>query len=148
MRRSISMVPLVMAGVLAGAFIPSRPSADEVAIRATVQKYFDGLVKFDAPLLAQAFDSTAMIMSAPRGRGLRRIPFPEWVKFTNGEAPAPADYPRYKNQILSVDIGGNAASVKTDLEWPGVHYVDYLSLLKVGEEWKIVNKIWWGEPRP
>jgi hypothetical protein len=37
---------------------------------------------------------------------------------------------------------GNAAVVKTDLEWPNIHYVDYLSLLKIDGEWKIVNKIW------
>ena len=53
-----------------------------------------------------------------------------------------------KNMILMKrysypeDITGTAAVAKVDLQWPRVHYVDYLSLIKIGDEWKIVNKIW------
>ena len=57
------------------------------------------------------------------------------------------DAATHANRIVSVDMRGTAAVVKTDLSWPNVHYVDYLSLLKVEGEWKIVNKIWWQERR-
>ena len=43
--------------------------------------------------------------------------------------------------IVSVDVTGNAASVKVLETYPHSTYTDYPSLLKLGGEWKIVNKI-------
>ncbi len=68
-----------------------------------------------------------------------------WRRFI--ERGRPEDANEYQNRIVSVDIAGTAASVKVDLLWPRVHYVDYLSLLKIGSEWRIVAKIWYQEPR-
>ena len=48
---------------------------------------------------------------------------------------------------MSENVIGNAATVKTDLEWPKLHYIDCLSSLKLDGEWRIVNKIWFQENR-
>ena len=48
----------------------------------------------------------------------------------------------------SVEITGNAGSAKIVLEYPTVTFTDYMSLLKVGDEWKIVNKVFYAEPKP
>ena len=50
-------------------------------------------------------------------------------------------------KIVAVDVTGNAASVKVFEEYPKSTYTDYLSLLKLGGEWKIVNKIYVAESR-
>jgi predicted nuclease with RNAse H fold len=44
--------------------------------------------------------------------------------------------------ILTVDVTGNAASVKVIETYPTSIYVDYLNLLQLGGEWRIVNKIY------
>ena len=50
-------------------------------------------------------------------------------------------------RIVSVDVTGNAASVKVLEAYDNAIYTDYLSLLKWNGEWKIVNKIYTVEPR-
>ena len=113
---------------------------DEEAVKETVQRYFDGIMHYDAEALREAFHPEArLVASLPNGR-VYDAPFEQWVQFT--ERTAPQDLTGYKNTIVSIDIAGNAAVAKTDLDWPTVHYVDYLSLLKIDGAWKIVNKIW------
>ncbi len=43
--------------------------------------------------------------------------------------------------IESVDVTGNAAAAKVQEEYPASTYNDYVSLLKLDGQWKIVNKI-------
>ena len=119
-----------------------RVNPDEDAIRQTVEMYFDALMQGDGELLKQAFDDQAVLM-ASRDAEIMRLPFADWVEGFQGNAKENPE--TYTNQIVSIDVYGTAASVKTDLQWPEVHYVDYLSLLKVGGEWKVVNKIFVGE---
>lgn len=118
---------------------------DEAEIRATVQKYFDGIMQYDTAILREAFHPDAQIMSSfPEGRRpYYNGSFEEWAQFTNGDAPE--DLSGYTNEIVSIDLAGHAAVVKTDLNWPTIRYIDYLSLLKIEGEWKIVNKIWFQE---
>jgi hypothetical protein len=49
-------------------------------------------------------------------------------------------------KITDVDITGNAASVKVVEIYEKSKYTDYLSLLKFGDGWRIVNKIYVAEP--
>lgn len=45
-------------------------------------------------------------------------------------------------RIVSVDHEGNAAMAKIEIKMPALKrvYTDYLMLLKIGEEWKIIHK--------
>ncbi len=114
---------------------------DEAMIRATVERYFQGMMEGSAATLRSAFDPGAVLIgTAEDGAALQRIPFAPWADSWDGRILQNSD--RYRNRITHVDITGDAAVVRTELVWPGVHYVDYLSLLKVNGEWRIVNKIW------
>ena len=53
----------------------------------------------------------------------------------------PADEAQRKRRVVMVDVTGDAAVAKVELDYPDVTLVDYFSMLKVGGEWKIVNKI-------
>lgn len=119
------------------------PNAEEAAVREAVDHYMKGIMQYSKAELEEAFWSDAHIMSYGR-RGLFDSPFSEWVGFTERNQP-PSDTSGYVNTVVSVDIAGNAAVVKTDLVWPNVHYVDYLSLLKIDGQWRIVNKIFHAE---
>jgi hypothetical protein len=58
-----------------------------------------------------------------------------------------ADEAQLKRRIVSVDVTGTAASAKVELDYPSAKLTDYMSLLKVGNEWRIVNKIFTAEPK-
>ncbi len=140
----VTMAP-IFAGLvaLAGYVAENRAeSTDEAAIRETVQAYFDGMMQGEPERLQVAFHEDAYLIGITRD-GLTRIPFKEWSSRMTRPIPN-AD--QFHNRIVSVDVSGLAALAKTDLDWPSVHYVDYLSLLKIDGEWKIVNKIWHQEP--
>jgi putative lumazine-binding protein len=42
---------------------------------------------------------------------------------------------------------GNAASAKIVLDYPQVKFTDYMSLLKIDGEWKIINKTFDAQPK-
>ena len=111
---------------------------EEAAIRAVVQLYFDGIIDYDEEALRKAFHPKAQVIGTKDGE-LDWHAFQDWVLYTRGTAPDPAGR---NNSILSIDMAGCAAVVKTELDWPNIHYIDYLSLLKIDGEWKIANKIW------
>ena len=56
-----------------------------------------------------------------------------------------ADEAQRKRRIVSVDVTGNAASAKVELDYPSAKLTDCMSLLKVRNERKIVNKIFTAE---
>jgi len=123
---------------------PERVSAEKAVVRA-VQAYFDGIMNNDSTQLDLAFHPDAYLSATlPNGR-MYRSSYADWRKFTT----RPKGDPTGKtNRITNVQMSGNAAVVTTVLDWPTVRYVDYLSLIKTGEdEWKIVNKIWHQEAK-
>lgn len=122
-------------------------SSDEEEVRAAVEGYFEGIMTYDADLLRRVFHPDARIMTfLPTGDGPRTTrayynrTLASWLAFAEGTPPS--DTSQYSNRIVSVDIAGNAAMVKTVLEWPEIRYVDYLSLLKMEDGWRIIAKIW------
>lgn len=143
---------LLFIGLLATGPVVAQPeptAEDAAMVRATVQNYFDGIMRYDVHLLQEAFHPDAHIMTffPQLASGATAIYYNRslaaWLMFTKGNRPT--DLSGYTNQIASVDITGYAAMVKTEMDWPTVRYVDYLSLLKVDGTWRIMNKIWYEE---
>ena len=71
--------------------------------------------------------------------------FAEYIKGFDGK-PA-ADEKDRKRAIESIDVAGNAAVARVILDYPTVRFVDYMTLLKIDGEWKIVNKSFYAEPK-
>jgi hypothetical protein len=117
---------------------------EKTAITATIQAYFDGMMDRDLGKLQQAFFSEARLIGY-RGENLTVTEFKDWAANTaKGEK---RDRSQFKNQIQSVEIKGYTALVKTELWWPGIYYFDYLTLMKIEGQWKIVHKTWYEEKR-
>ncbi|HYP02166.1 MAG TPA: nuclear transport factor 2 family protein [Pyrinomonadaceae bacterium] len=57
------------------------------------------------------------------------------------------DEAQRKRSIESIDITGNAAVVKVLLDYPSARLTEYMSMLKIDGEWKIVNKTFVSEPK-
>lgn len=144
-KRALTATAIALGALLTAAGFAPRSGTDEAEIRAAVQAYFDGMMNGSPETLRRAFEENALLIGPADDGGVVRIPFAQWSARMSRPLPDPG---ARTNRILSVDIAGNAAVAKTELVWPTVRYVDYLSLLKVKGEWKIVNKIWHEEAPP
>ena len=58
-------------------------------------------------------------------------------------AKAPADTGQYRSRILSIQQTGDAAlaTVAEEGYWGTVSFIDYLSLARINDRWKIVSKL-------
>jgi metallo-beta-lactamase class B len=62
------------------------------------------------------------------------------------QQPAADEYRRVR-RVERLDITGTAASAVLTLDYPDVLFADHLALLKIGNEWKIVNKVFSADRR-
>jgi hypothetical protein len=116
-------------------------SADETAVRQTVQHYLHGLKHNDVESLKKAFWSEAKLFFVVDGK-LGQLTQEDWYKSFAGSAGKEEEGDL---RITALDITGNAASVKVEEDYPNSKYTDYLSLLKLKGQWWIVNKIYTSE---
>lgn len=117
---------------------------EEAAVRATLQRYLNGHATGRGEEFAAAMHGEMRLMSVREGKLSQRTAA-EYVALWTGR-PAP-DEARRRRWIESVDVTGSAAQAKIVLEHPTARLTDYMNLLKVDGEWKIVNKIVHAEPR-
>lgn len=120
-------------------------SDDEAEVRAAAQAYLDGLLDGDVPILESAFHPETRFQGSV-GDAFVGMTLHDWAESRRGKRMRPVE--DYRHSIEDVLISGNAAVVRTDIDWPGTYFVDYLSLLNIDDEWKIVNKIWTQRPSP
>ena len=128
--------PAALVAVLVAATVSPRESADEAAIRQTVQLYFDGGEK-----LNQAFHGDARMLYVKEGK-LQLVPIADFIAKSIAYSAKPKDATRAEpvKRISSIDVAGNAAVAKLEITKPGWVVTDYMSLLKVDGSWVIVNK--------
>jgi protease I len=146
MRHTTLLVASAAALLLAGAADLSGRWADEAAIRQTVQYYFDGGKARDSLALRKAFHPDARMLFAKDGQ-LVVVPIGEYIARVAGSPLSPGEVDSTRRRVTSVDVAGDAAIARLELERPDALITDYMSLLKVGGRWQIVNKIFTREPR-
>ncbi len=128
--------PVALVAILVAA-TAAKPSADEAAIRQTVQLYFDGGEK-----LNDAFHADARMLYVKDGQ-FKVVPIADYIakNIAWSAKPKDASYVEPVKRIASVDVAGNAAVAKLEITKPGWVTTDYMSLLKVDGRWVIVNKV-------
>jgi len=105
----------------------------------TVKVYYDGHHYGDLEKLEQAFHPNCYIVGHFDGalEYLVRDEYLEWVK----EQKAPAEIGEaYALDVVSIDLAGTAATVKIVDGYLGYRYTEYLSTIKIDDQWVIVNK--------
>lgn len=118
----------------------SGKNTDLEKITQTVQHYFDGMYHSDTASLKKAFDPNAFLHGYFEGR-LVHLPFNDWIKQVESR-PAPSKSAEaYDMKIVSVDMTDNIALVKVFDLYMGKYFTDYLSLIKVEDNWVIMNKM-------
>lgn len=146
MRHTTLLVASAAALVLAGAADLSARWADEAAIRQTVQYYFDGGKNRDSVALRKAFHPEARMLFAKDGK-LAVVPIGEYIARVTENKLKPGEVDSTRRRVTEVDVAGDAAIAKLELERPDALVTDYMSLLKVDGRWMIVNKIFARETR-
>lgn len=141
--KAIGAGALLALGGMAGWARASAQSADETEIRRVVSEYyFEGGRHGDSSRVRQAFDMARAHMFYVQGDTMVDVPIPEYVRRVGAGGARPDFRPDANpRRILMVDIAGKAAVAKLEIQTPTTTLVDYMSLLKVGGRWTIVNKI-------
>jgi len=128
-------------------------SADQQAIMDVVQTaYVEGLQnEGDLEKVDSGFHPGFELLGIGKGDQMWKLPIYNW-KETTADAVEEGKKPRKEEELvrvnfLSVDVSGTAASVKLEFYVADkLTYIDYLSLYKFEDGWKIVSKIFYRFP--
>lgn len=140
----LSLVIAAALGLVTVSFRAAAVQSDNAAARVPLDNYIQGHATGNGDFMRKAFHPEAKVMAFRDGK-LTNMTAEEFASRFNGK-PA-ADEAQRKRHIESVEITGNAGVGKIVLDYPTVKFTDYMSLLKVGDEWKIVNKVFYAEPK-
>ena len=144
MKKLILLSVVFVAAGLA-AWLPARAqSAEEAAVRAAIEHYFRGHATGLGEHHRKVFHPDARLFAVRDGK-YWTLTSEEYISRAPGK-PA-ADEAERKRAVEMVDIAGNAAVARVVLDYPDVKFTDYMSLLKIDGEWKIVNKTFHAEPK-
>lgn len=113
-------------------------------MRAALDHYFRGHATGQGEHFRKVFHPDSKLFAVRDGK-YWQLTSEEYIARASGK-PAPDEAQR-KRSIESLDISGNAASAKIVLDYPQVKFVDYMSLLKIDGEWKIINKTFDAQPK-
>jgi hypothetical protein len=152
LRLLILLLPIVHALLLPGLATTAAPEsratrttqgyeAARAGVEAVIERYFRGHATGDPEHMREAFLPTAHV------EGIREGKFTSWTldeycALFHGE-PA-ADENARTRTIDLIDVSGNAALAKATLVHGSTVFTDYFVLLKVGDEWRIANKVYYG----
>lgn len=109
-------------------------STDEAAARACLEDYMSG----DGTRMEKAFHPSATMKYIDATTGeFKDVPIADFI----ARVKANTNKPDRKIEIISLNIEGSAASGKIKIEAGNAILYDYMNMLKVNGEWKIVSKI-------
>lgn len=134
-----------MVVLLAVAVTVCAQHSDMEAVRVPLENYLKGHATGDGEFMKKAFHTDGQLIFIRDGKYTTRS-FADYIAGMPGK-PA-ADEAKRKRWIESVEVVGNAAFAKIILDYPSVKFTDYMSLLKIDGEWKIVNKTFYAQPKP
>ena len=119
-------------------------TSEKDSVRISLENYLKGHATGDGEYMRKAFHTEGNLIFIRDGKFTTRS-FADYIAGFTGK-PA-ADEASRKRSIESIDVAGNAATGKIILDYPTTRFVDYMSLLKIDGEWKIVTKIFYAEPK-
>lgn len=119
--------------------------AETAAVKIPLENYLKGQATGNGDFIRQAFHKDARITAFRDGK-LTNLSVEDFAGFFKGKSVD--DEAQRKRRIESLEISGNAAIAKITLDYPTIKFTDYMTLLKIDGEWKIVNKSFYAEPKP
>ena len=125
----------IFLSLLVSAFsITSFAQTEEAGVRACLENYMSG----DGARMEKAFHTSASMKYVDYKTGeFKDVPIADFI----ARIKANTTKTERKIEIVSLNIEGTAAQAKIKIETDKVIMYDYMNLLKLGDEWKIVSKI-------
>ncbi len=115
----------------------SAETNDREMIENAVQHYIDGAISGKGDDMKPAFHADATIFGYV-GADLFAGPIQGLYDWNDNNGAAT----ELEARIAGIDIADSVATVRLELDnWTGQKYTDMFTLLKVGGEWKIMNKV-------
>ena len=112
--------------------------SDYQLVAQTVNYYLEGGTNNDYETLKKAFHETATMKYITK-EGYKEVNALEF--FSGMDASKPKQ--DRKTRIADITISGHAANARLEIDYPKFTFIDYMNLLKIDGEWKIVNKIFY-----
>ena len=112
---------------------------DVSAIGETVNAFFVGMHTGDTERLRLAFHPAANLFGYYMGDFCQQS-LDDWMEeVASSPKPSESGEP-FDMRIVAIDLTGRVATVKTAALYQGLRFTDYLTLAKIEDHWKIVNK--------
>ena len=109
-------------------------------IESLITNYFEGIFHGDGNKLNACFHKNVTIYGDIKGVDYLKS-IDEYLEgVTNRQSPKDL-HESLRMNIIGIDVMGKIAMAKLHVPMLGYNYYDYLSLSKIGNDWKIVNKI-------
>lgn len=109
-------------------------TSDLQLIEKTINHYFDGMINHNASSIEKAFQSGAsMKWMAEKYMDVNAVE--ALSDYVNSNDPV-----KTKTRIVSINIVGDAANAQLELEYESFYFIDFMHLMKIEGEWKIVSK--------
>jgi hypothetical protein len=110
---------------------------EAAAVKACVNNYLTGITNGDQALLKAAFHAQAMLRTVNNATGkMVEIPIDNFISKT------PSGGIKATTNLISYSLIGQAAFATVEVALPDFKYVDYLSMLKFGNDWKIICRVY------
>jgi len=125
----------------------SAQETEKTAVSVPLENYIKAHATGDPEYARKAFHTEGNMIWIRDGKYSMES-FDSFIKRAFTGKPA-ADEEQRENgrRIDAIDVNGNAAVAKIILDYQTVKFVDYMTLLKINGEWKIVNKSFYAEPK-
>ena len=117
-------------------------TSDIQSIEKTINHYFDGMINHDAESVENAFHPTAIMKWNEEGKYMEVNAVQALSDYLNSNEPVET-----KTKIVAINVVGDAANVQLELEYETFYFVDFMHLMKIEEEWKIVSKTYTTVPK-
>ena len=118
-----------------------KAQSEDEAVKMCVNNYLEGAFKGDATRMGLAFHPTAVLKSINKTTGaLQDMPVSKFVS----SMPAGGMQARgaTSTKIVSYSYIGSTALATVEIQFADNKFIDLLSMLKLGNEWKIVSRVY------
>jgi hypothetical protein len=133
MKRKIVIAFIACLGYLLPAAAQSNPD-EEKAARACLENYMSG----EGDRVEKAFHPSATMKYIDVQTGeFKDVPIADYI----ARVKANTNKTERKIELVSINLEGTAAHAKIKIDLEKVILYDYMNLLKINGEWKIVSKI-------
>jgi len=110
----------------------------EKAIIEVIQHYFEGAKSGNTTLIHRAFDKNAKLKHVKADGSLYEADLQHFITYLETNKGMPV----LETHILSIDIVSSIANAKVLFVFQDFIYVDFLNILQVEDDWKIVDKVY------